>query len=325
MTDKRPATDKTERKPPLPKRLKDPYFWIFLIFLLYPTFPYFGRFMSLGTELLIWFIFTLSFNLCLGYAGLPSFGHGAFYGVGTYAAGLVFLHVFQESGFLIPIASGAVIGALFAGVLGFIIRNKKGIYFAMLTVVFTQVLYFICWRWDDVTGGESGLKGIVRTSFLGLDMTDPVIFYYFVFVVFVLAAIVIRRVADSSFGMSLQAIKQNPIRSQYLGYNTGLYRFLVYLISGFFAGLSGALYCFLTQSAFASVLDWTKSGDVVIATLLGGGTVSFYGPIVGTIIFIISQEVISSFWEHWMLLYGLSFVVIILAFPTGLLGMLKKK
>ena len=105
----------------------------------------------------------------------------------------------------------------------------------------------------------------------------------------------------------------------------GRYRFLVYLISGFFAGLSGALYCFLTQSAFASVLDWTKSGDVVIATLLGGGTVSFYGPIVGTIIFIISQEVISSFWEHWMLLYGLSFVVIILAFPTGLLGMLKKK
>lgn len=307
------------------KIFRDPYLWIFLIFLFYPLYPYFGKFTSLGTELLIWFIFTLSFNLCLGYTGLPSFGHGAFYGVGTYGAALAFLHLFKRNGFFVPILLGAVVGALFAGFLGYIIRNKKGVYFAMLTVAFTQVLYFICWRWDEVTGGEAGLKGINRSSFLGIDMKDPVVFYYFVFVLFAVCALVIRRIAASSFGQSLQAIRQNPVRAEYLGYNTGIYKFSVYLISGFFAGLAGALYCFLTQSAFASVLDWTKSGDVVIATLLGGGTVSFYGPIVGSVIFVMAQELLSAFWEHWVLLYGLSFVIIILAFPTGLLGILKRK
>jgi branched-chain amino acid transport system permease protein len=305
--------------------LKDPYLWIFLIFLCYPLYPYLGDYISLGTELLIWFIFTLSFNLCLGYTGLPSFGHGAFYGLGTYAAALTFLHLYNKDGFFFPIILGALIASLCAGFFGYLIRNKKGVYFAMLTVAFTQVLYFICWRWDEVTGGEAGLKGIVRSNFLGIDMTDPYSFYYFVFILFVLCALVIRRIADSSFGRSLLAIKQNPIRAESLGYNTGFYKFAVYMISGFFAGLGGALYCFLTQSAFASVLDWTKSGDVVIATLLGGGTVSFYGPIVGSLIFVVAQELLSAFWEHWMLLYGLSFVIILLALPTGLMGMLKRK
>ena len=240
--------------------LKDPYLWIFLIFLFYPVYPYIGKFTSLGTELLIWFIFTLSFNLCLGYAGLPSFGHGAFFGVGTYATGLFFLHFFDRTGFLTPILVGAVVGCVFAAFLCWIIRNKKGVYFALLTVAFTQVLYCICWRWDEVTGGESGLKGITRTALLGIDMTDPIVFYYFVLLVFVLCALIIRRIANSHFGMSLQAIRQNPLRSQYLGYSPGLYKFGVYVISGLFAGLAGGLYFLLTQAAFADVLDWTKSG-----------------------------------------------------------------
>ncbi len=307
------------------KILKDPYLWIFLVFLCYPLYPYLGNYTSLGTELLIWFIFTLSFNLCLGYTGLPSFGHGAFYGLGTYGAALAFLHVFNKQGFFLPLIFGAVLAAAFAAIVGYVIRNKKGVYFAMLTVAFTQVLYFICWRWDEVTGGEGGLKGISRSSFLGIDLKDSLNFYYLVFVIFILCALVIRRIAHSSFGKSLEAVKLNPVRAEYLGYNTGLYKFYVYAISGFFAGLGGALYCFLTQSAFASVLDWTKSGDVVIATLLGGGTVSFYGPIVGSLIFVVAQELLSAFWEHWMLLYGLSFVIIILALPTGLMGILKRK
>ena len=305
--------------------IKDPYLWILLVFLFYPLYPYLGNFTSLGTELLIWFIFTLSFNLCLGYTGLPSFGHGAFYGIGTYGAALAFLHLFNKGGFFVPIVLGGLMGAVFAGFLGYLIRNKKGVYFAMLTVAFTQVLYFICWRWDEVTGGEAGLKGIARSSFLGIDMTNPLYFYYFVLFLFMVCALVIRRIATSSFGQSLLAIKQNPVRAEYLGYNTGFYKFSVYTISGFFAGLGGALYCFLTQSAFASVLDWTKSGDVVIATLLGGGTVSFYGPIVGSVIFVLAQELLSAFWDHWVLLYGLSFVIIILALPTGLMGIVKRK
>lgn len=308
------------------KLIRDPFFWIFLIMLFYPVYPYIGKFTSLGTELLIWFIFTLSFNLCLGYTGLPSFGHGAFYGVGTYAAALTFLHVIRKSGAVwLPLIIGALAGALFAGLLGYGIRKKKGVYFSLITIAFTQVLYFVSWRWDEVTGGEAGLKGIIRNNFLGIDIHDPIRYYYFVYILFVLSALVIRSIANSSFGKALQAIKQNPIRAQYLGYDIGFYKFAVYAISGLFAGLAGGLYCFLTQSAFASVLDWTKSGDVVIATLLGGGSVSFYGPMVGSVIFIIAQELLSGFWTHWVLLYGLSFVIIILAFPNGLLGIAKRK
>jgi branched-chain amino acid transport system permease protein len=104
-----------------------------------------------------------------------------------------------------------------------------------------------------------------------------------------------------------------------------MYKFAIYTISGAFAGLSGALYCLLTQSAFADILDWSKSGDVVMATLLGGGTVSFYGPIIGSLIFVICKNLLSSLWSHWAFIYGLSFVVILFLFPTGLMGMLHKK
>lgn len=304
---------------------KDPFFWLFLVFACYPFLPYIGDFISLGTELLLWFIFTLSFNLCLGQTGLPSFGQGAFYGLGSYAAAITFLRLFGHDSFLLPILSGIVVGAIFGAGLGWMIRQKRGTYFAMLTVVFTQVCFGICWRWDSVTGGEAGLSGISRSSFLGLDMSDLNTYYYFCFVVFILCALIIRMIARSCFGMSLQAVRQNAVRAQYLGYNAGKYKFAVFTLSSAFAGLAGAMYCLLTQSAFADILDWSKSGDVVMATLLGGGTVSFYGPIVGTLIFVLCKELLSALWDHWAFAYGLSFVVILSLFPNGLMGMLQKR
>jgi branched-chain amino acid transport system permease protein len=195
----------------------------------------------------------------------------------------------------------------------------------MLTVAFTQVCFGVCWRWDEVTGGEAGLSGIIRADFLGISMSDPQVYYYFCFVVFVICALVIRTISRSCFGLSLQCVRQNHIRARYLGYNDGLYKFAVYSLSGAFAGLSGALYCLLTQSAFADILDWSKSGDVVMATLLGGGTISFYGPIIGSLIFIICKNLLSSLWDHWLFIYGLSFVIILCLFPTGLMGALRRK
>ncbi|MDR2724978.1 MAG: branched-chain amino acid ABC transporter permease [Candidatus Adiutrix sp.] len=303
---------------------KDPLVYIFLVFSVYPFLPYIGSSISLGTELLLWFIFTLSFNLCLGQTGLPSFGHGAFYGLGAFGAGITFLRL-PQGGFLSILIAGLIVGGLAAGAFGWLIRNKRGVYFAMLTVAFTQVCFGICWRWDEVTGGEHGLSGISRLEFLGLAMRDPVTYYYFCFVVMVVCALIIRAISRSCYGLSLQSVRQNHIRSQYLGYNVGLYRFTVYTISGAFAGLAGALYCLLIQAAFSDTLHWSRSGDVVMATLLGGGTVSFYGPIVGSIIFVVCRTLLSAAWENWMLIYGLSFVVILSLFPTGIMGMFRKK
>ncbi len=304
---------------------RDPYLYIFLIFALYPFYPFLGKFISLGSELLLFFIFTLSFNLCLGYTALPSFGHGALYGMGTFGAALTFLHLTPGMGIECALIIGGIAGMLGAAAVGWVIRNKKGIYFAMLTVAFSQVLFGLCWRWDEVTGGESGLTGIARSSFLGMDISGSIPYYYLCFGFFAACAIIIRVIAHSSFGMTLQSIRQNPIRATYLGYNTGFYKFLVFTLSGFFAGLAGALYCFLAGAAFADIFDWTKSGDVVIATLLGGGTASFYGPIVGSLIFLICKELISAFWEHWLLAYGLFFVLIILICPRGLMGLCDRK
>jgi branched-chain amino acid transport system permease protein len=304
---------------------RDPYLYIFLAFALYPFYPFLGNFTSLGSELLLFFIFTLSFNLCLGYTALPSFGHGALYGMGTFGAALTFLHLTPGLGIGPSILIGGLTGMLGATAVGWLIRDKKGIYFAMMTVAFSQVMFGICWRWDEVTGGESGLTGISRSTFLGMDISGSVPYYYLCFAFFVVCAILIRVIARSSFGMTLQSIRQNPVRATYLGYNTGFYKFLVYALSGFFAGLAGALYCFLAGAAFADIFDWTKSGDVVIATLLGGGTASFYGPIVGSLIFLVCKELISAFWENWLLAYGLFFVLIILICPRGLLGLITDK
>jgi len=260
--------------------LKDPYLIIFLLFLIYPFVPYIGKYKALGAELLIWSIFALSFNLVLGYTGLPSFGHGAFYGVGTYAVALTIIH-FYSKGVIIPLVIAAFFGGLSTFLYGYLIKRKRGIYFSLLTIAFSQILYVIAFRWDEVTGGETGIT-------------------------------------------SLLALKQDEKRAQYLGFNTEKYVWYIFTVSGIFAGLAGGLYCLLHSSAFADTLHWTKSGDVVMATLLGGGLVNFYGPIVGSVIFITAREFLSAFWDNWMLLYGLSFVIIILFIPTGLLGIVEK-
>jgi branched-chain amino acid transport system permease protein len=303
--------------------LKDPYLVIFLLFLIYPFIPFIGKYKSLGAELLIWSIFALSFNLVLGYTGLPSFGHGAFYGVGTYAVALTITHVYSK-GVIIPLLIAALFGGLFTFFYGYFIKKKRGIYFALLTVAFSQILYVIAFRWNEVTGGETGITSLKIGTFLGIGLKDPLYFYYFTFLVFVITSIMIRKIANSPVGKVLLALKQDEKRTQYLGFNTEKYVWYIFTVSGIFAGLAGGMYGLLHCSAFADTLHWVKSGDVVMATLLGGGLVNFYGPIVGSVIFITAREFLSSFWDNWMLLYGFSFVIIILFIPTGLLGIVEK-
>lgn len=302
---------------------KDPYIYIFIIFLIYPFLPFVGRFKSVGTELLIWSIFALSFNLVLGYTGLPSFGHGAFFGVGTYAVALTIKHLYSKE-VLIPLIIAAFFGGVFTFFYGFFIKKKRGIYFSLLTVAFSQILYVIAFRWDEVTGGETGITGLQRGTLFGLQIKDPLTFYYFVYLIFVISLIIIRKISNSPVSKIISGLKQDEKRAQYLGFNTEKHVWYIFTISGIFAGLAGGLHALLHLSAFSSVLHWTKSGDVVMATLLGGGLVNFYGPIVGAIIFISAREILSYYWDNWLLLYGLSFVGIILFIPTGLLGIVER-
>jgi branched-chain amino acid transport system permease protein len=305
-----------------------PLWLVFILFLLFPFIPYIGRYISLGTEVLLWSLFALGFNILLGYTGLSSFGHGAFFGIGAYAAGIFFLRV--HKGLWIPLLMSILIAGFFAALVGLLVAKKRGIYFALITIAVSQVFYFVAFRWEELTGGETGLSGIDRvniglTPLLNIKLSVPIYYYYFVLLIFILCTLLIWKIVHSPFGKVLQAIRENEIRARYLGYNTAVYKWAAFTISGLFAGLAGGLYTFLINSAFPFVLDWTQSGNVVMMTLLGGGTVNFFGPILGAAIFIVSRDLLSAYWESWMLIYGLIFVFVILFIPSGILGVIGGK
>lgn len=302
-----------------------PMWGVFLLFALFPYIPFIGKYLSLGTEVLIWSLFALGFNILLGYTGLPSFGHGAFFGIGAYAAGIYFLRI--SKGVWGPLLLSIVVAGVFAALIGFLVARKRGIYFALITIAVSQVFYFIAFRWDEFTGGETGLSGIDRMDvglpgLLQIKLAGPLAYYYFVLVVFALCTLLIWRIVHSPFGKVLQAIRENEVRASYLGYRTAAYKWGAFAISGLFSGLAGGLYTLLINAAFAGVLDWTQSGNVVMMTLLGGGTVNFFGPILGAAIFIVSRDLLSAYWESWMLVYGMIFVLVILFIPSGILGLI---
>jgi len=311
------------------KYLFHPLIILFVVFFFLPWFfPFLGGYIYLATEIMIWVIFALGFNLVLGRAGLPSFGHGAFYGMGAYAFGLVQKSLFP--GLWLPLLMGTLFGGVGAAIFGFFLSRKRGIYLALLSVAFTELCYFVAFRWDEVTGGEDGLTGISRVpvkipGVFSIDMVDPVNFYFFVYILFVVCILLIWVIYHSPFGRVLEAIKQNENRARCLGYNTTFYVWVVLVISGLFGGLSGSLSALLSGGAYYSPMHWTQSGNVVIMSLLGGGPTNFFGPVLGAIIFIVLRDITSTITEHWMLIYGLLFVFVIAFMPEGILGVLGKK
>jgi branched-chain amino acid transport system permease protein len=306
--------------------IQHPIAIIFIIFLVLPVLVVKLGGLSLAIEVMIWAVYALGFNILLGYTGLPSFGHGLFFGTGAYVCGLVQQHLVQ--GIWIPILVSMVFCGVISAILGLFLAKKRGIYFALLTIAFTQMFFFIAFQWDSVTGGENGLMAIERypLSIFGLfsiDLTETLPFYYFVFAILMASIFILWKVVHSPLGSVLYAIKQNELRAKYLGYNAPLYKWTALMISALFSGLAGALLALLQHGAFANPMHWTRSGDVVMMVLVGGGLSNFFGPVLGAFIFIALRDVISTMTEHWYLIYGLIIVFIILFMPEGILGSLK--
>jgi branched-chain amino acid transport system permease protein len=300
---------------------RHPIFLILALFFLAPLLvvPLGG--MSLTIEVMIWATFAVGYNILLGYTGLPSFGHGLFFGVGAYLCGIVQKNILASG--LISLLGSVVGCAVIASILGLFVAKKRGIYFALLSIAFTQMFFFICFQWDAVTGGENGLMGIERYPFLGIPIKGELAFYYFVFALLGISMILLWRLVHSPLGAVLYAIKQNEMRAKYLGYNTWLYKWLSWVISASFGGLAGGLYAMLTHGAFADPIHWAHSGDVVMMVIIGGGLTNFFGPALGAFIFIALRDIFSSITEHWYLFYGLLIVFIILFLPEGILGYLR--
>jgi branched-chain amino acid transport system permease protein len=283
--------------------------------------PRIGSSIPVGTEIMIWGIFAMGFNILLGGTGILSFGHAAFFGLSGYATGLLILKDRLPLVAAIPLAVLAALAAAF--IIGSLIIRKRGIYFAMLTIAFGQMFYFAASQWNSLTGGLDGLTGFKRTTFLGLDIRSEAYFFYFVYGFFIVTLLFVRALMSSSIGKTLVAIRENAHRAEFLGIDVKKYQLFAFVISGTFSGLAGALYALLLNFAFPELLYWKTSGDAVLMSVIGGMH-AFFGPLLGAGIFVFLRDVISTYTTHWALPLGAIFVVFVLFFQKGILGIFER-
>ncbi|MFO7527815.1 MAG: branched-chain amino acid ABC transporter permease [Marinobacter sp.] len=272
-------------------------------------------------DLLCFALFACAFNLLLGYAGLLSFGHAAFFGGAAYITG----YVTKEWGFtpLLGILAGAAFAMVIGTVFGFLAIRRQGIYFAMVTLALAQIIYFLALQMP-FTGGENGLQGIPRGQLFGLiDLNNSLSMYYFVFAIFLIGFGIIYRTINSPFGEVLQAIRENESRALSLGYDVDHFKLLAFVISATLAGLAGATKAIIFQFAALTNAHWQTSGEVILMTLVGGlGTV--FGPVLGAITVGALSHELSAFGSWVQVILGTIFVVCVMVFRRGIIGELQR-
>jgi branched-chain amino acid transport system permease protein len=281
-----------------------------------------GLYQYLALEIVIWMLFALAHNLLLGHGGLPSFGHGAYFGIGAYAFGL--LQQRADAGLLAGLLGALLCAALAGAVVAAFISHRRGIYYALLTIAFGQLMWFVAVKWHTVTGGEDGLMKIARAPLqlpgMTLDLSGNTAFFYFVLAMFALVLVLLWRLVHSPFGRVLRAIKQNEMRASFVGYNVWLYKWCAFVISAGLSGLAGSLFAMAQQSAYPNVMSLHNSGFVVMMVLIGGGLVSFWGPVIGALLFILARDLLGAYTETWLLWYGLLFMAVVIYQPDGVAG-----
>jgi branched-chain amino acid transport system permease protein len=302
-----------------------------LVALLLLTMPYWiaylGGYTELATQVLVMGLAAMSLNFLLGFTGTLSFGHAAYFGLGGYAVGMVIKYLVPSTP--LGILAGVAAGTLAAMVIGALIVRLRGVYFAMVTIAFGQVFFFMAFRWNSFTGGDDGLSGWKRQAlnlgFARIELLDhPLAFYYFVLALFGLAALCMGVILRSPFGRTLLAIRENERRARFLGIPVERHLWLSFVISCLFVSLAGTLYALLNNFIDPRALRWDLSGNFVIMAVLGGMR-AFWGPLIGAAIFVVLQDFVSSRTENWMSFVGLFFVLIVLFFPRGVLGMLRRR
>jgi branched-chain amino acid transport system permease protein len=286
--------------------------------------PFWQRFV---TEILIWGLLAMSSDILIGYTGMVSFGHSAFFGLGMYGAAAALLTVKPPSLWL-ALLYGLVAAGGAAVFVAYFATRLRDIYFAISTLVFSQIFYVIIFTWTEVTGGENGLTfSQPRLSILGLwsDRFTPTTFHWFVLAVVVLSYLLVRRITQSPFGMVLQSIRENEPRTRAIGYHVERYKIVAVMLSGLFAGLAGALYAMQNKFAAPDFVFFVVSGEVVIFNVMGGmGTL--VGPFAGAAFFLLLREGLSRFLtEYYLIPVGIIFIIMIIFLPQGLLGFLRRR
>ena len=270
------------------------------------------------TEIIILGLFAAAFNLIFGYMGQLSFGQAAYYGIGAYTTGLLMVKLQWPLLACLPVSMiTAGIGAL---ILGYFCVKLRGIYFAILTMAFGQLVFFIIFQWYSFTGGDNGLQGINPPAWLFKANA----YYYFSLAVVTIGMIALYFITESPFGYTLRAIRDNTERTEFIGINVQRYMLINFVISGMFCGLAGALWGPFNRSVAPDLCSWQHSGHPVFMAVMGG-PYHFLGPMIGSVIFTFLNAFVTGFTEYWPLVSGVVMIIVVLSMPGGLFGIIKSK
>ncbi|HXZ35079.1 MAG TPA: branched-chain amino acid ABC transporter permease [Thermodesulfobacteriota bacterium] len=294
--------------------------WLILLLLASLLAPVFlGEFyLTVLCEALVMSLLALSFNLLFGYMGQLSFGQAAFYGLGGYAVAMLMTKV--QFNFWLSMVAGILVAALVGLLVGYFCVRLRGIYFAVLTLAFGQLIFFIVFKWHDFTGGDDGIQGVFPPEYL----KSPVAYYYFILVVFLAAAFVLWKIIQSPFGQTIKSMRENSERTEFLGINLAKYQLITFVIAAALAGLAGAIWVPFYRSVAPSYLTWIKSGEPVMAAILGGPAL-FFGPVLGMFIMTFFHAWVLGFTVYWPVVMGGLILFIIFFLPGGILGYTQEK
>jgi branched-chain amino acid transport system permease protein len=276
-------------------------------------------YLDLFRRIMIFAIAALSLNLILGYGGLVSFGHAAYLGIGAYAVGILAHHGVHDGFLQFGLAIGA--SAAIALVIGAISIRTSGVYFIMITLAFTQMLYYLGISLEEY-GGDDGMRLAGRTQFAGLlDLRDPLSFYYFVLVILAGCLYLVHRLVNSRFGLVLRAAKSNEGRTRAIGLSPYPYRLVAFVIAGAICGVAGALFVNQTAYLTPTFMSWTRSGEIMFMVILGGMS-TLVGPVLGAIGLLLLEDVLQGWTQHWQIILGPILVLVVLFAKRGLAGLL---
>jgi len=291
-------------------------------FLSLPLLP--GEFpIIVGVEILILGLFAMSFNLIYGYMGQISFGHAAFFGLGAYATALLFRAFQAQTGqishlnFYLSLLVSIPVSAIGAMIVGFFCVRLTGIYFAILSLAFGELLFYVVFSWYSFTSGDNGIQGLLPPPFF----KNTINYYYFTFTIVAIATAILWRITQSPFGYTLRMIRDNPNRAEFLGINVRSYMLMNFVIAGTFAGIAGALWGPFQRSVSPSLLGWVQSGVPVFMTLIGGAYF-FPGPMVGSVVYTALNSYVTRYTVYWPLTIGFIILVLVLFFPGGILSII---
>jgi branched-chain amino acid transport system permease protein len=281
-------------------------------------------YIGLASRLLIFALAATSLNLILGFGGMISLGHAAFFGAGGYTVGILMQHGIMSGWVALPLA--VAVGAVLALLIGAVSLRTRGVYFIMITLAFAQMMYYLFISMRDY-GGDDGMSLYQRSDFgtmLGFDISSDTSFYYVVLALFALCFFLVYRLVNSRFGRVVQAIRENETRMQAIGYPVFRYKLVCFAIGGALAALAGALLANQNMSVSPNMVHWTQSGALMVMVILGGvGTLS--GGLVGAVVFLMLEEILAGYTIHWQLALGLTLLLVVLVLPNGIASLFARR